>query len=107
MKIKEYLHYGVYIQSERVAVGDNPKKRSKSTGFKEEEETYEGLLVPVLNINRTIEDIVHEYGLSVAFVIRRRIFSMSFLLNCESHFKLMSDKEVDLLFTQLVQDNIT
>ncbi len=108
MKINEYLHYGVFIQSERVAIGDNPKKRSKSAGFKEDEESYEGMkMVPVRNINRTIEDIVNEYGLSVAFVVRRRIYSLPFLLNSESHFKLMSDKEIDLLFTQLFQENIT
>ena len=76
----------------------------------DEEEEWEGQSeekrVPVLNINRTIEDIVNEYGLSVAFVIRRRIFSIQFLLNCESHFKQMSEKEIDLIFTQIVQDNI-
>ena len=104
MRIKEYLHYGVYIQSERVN-NDSGKKRSKSVGGHDEESQSE--MVPVLNINRTIEDIVSEYGLTVAFVIRRRIFSIHFLLNSESHLKLMSDQEVDLLYTQLVQDNIS
>jgi hypothetical protein len=89
MKIREnYLHYGVYIQSERVLGdgGNNKKKRSKSAGEEDEDEGDIGL-VPVLNINRTIEDIVNEYGLSVAFVIRRRIFSIHILLNCEAHLK--------------------
>jgi hypothetical protein len=88
MKIKEnYLHYGVYIQSERVSDGGK-KKRSKSVGNNGgDEEDKEGEMVPVLNINRTIEDIVNEYGLSMAFVIRRRIFSIHFLLNCEAHLK--------------------
>lgn len=106
MKIKEYLHYGVYIQSERVN-NDSGKKRSKSVGNGGGSEENQGEMVPVLNINRTIEDIVSEYGLSVAFVIRRRIFSIHFLLNSESHLKQMSDQEIDLLYTQLVQDNIS
>jgi len=106
MRIKEYLHYGVYIQSERVN-NDSGKKRSKSAGNDGDSEENQGQIVPVLNINRTIEDIVNEYGLSVAFVIRRRIFSIHFLLNSESHLKQMSDQEVDLLYTQLVQDNIS
>jgi hypothetical protein len=108
MKIREnYLHYGVYIQSERVLGdgGNAKKKRSKSAGEEDEDQGDIGL-VPVLNINRTIEDIVNEYGLSVAFVIRRRIFSIHFLLNCEAHLKYMSEKEIDLIFTQIVQDNI-
>ena len=91
MKIKEnYLHYGVYIQSERVPAdgASVKKKRSKSAGEEEEEGGDLGSkMVPVLNINRTIEDIVNEYGLSVAFVIRRRIFSIHFHLNCEVHLK--------------------
>ena len=106
MRIKEYLHYGVYIQNERVN-NDSGKKRSKSVGNGGDSEENKGEMVPVLNINRTIEDIVSEYGLSVAFVIRRRIFSIHFLLNSESHLKQMSDQEVDLLYTQLVQDNIS
>ena len=106
MRIKEYLHYGVYIQSERVN-NDSGKKRSKSVGNGGDSKESQGEMVPVLNINRTIEDIVSEYGLSVAFVIRRRIFSIHFLLNSESHLKQMSDQEIDLLYTQLVQDNIS
>jgi hypothetical protein len=62
--------------------------------------------MPILNLNRTIEDIVNEHGLSMSFVIKRRIYSQGFMLNCESIIKSMNDKEVDFLFNQIMLDNI-
>ena len=92
---EHYLHYGLYVHSEKEA---SKRKRSKSAIDEDDDEDESEVIVPILNLDKTIDELVNEYGLSVTFVIRKKVFSHRFLLQFESNASQMSETEVDFLF---------
>lgn len=92
---EHYLHYGLYVHSEKEA---SKRKRSKNAIDEDDDEDESEVIVPILNLDKTIDELVNEYGLSVTFVIRRKVFSPRFLLKFESNASQMSETEVDFLF---------
>jgi hypothetical protein len=110
LRISDYLHYGLFVQSEKKATASKRSKSSSAYNAEEEEDEIEMMrssfeeLVPVLSFSTTIEELFKEYGLALTLVVRKRIFPLSVLQKIES--ARLSEQEVELLFTQLNHENI-
>jgi hypothetical protein len=76
-----YLHYGLWVLKESL-----PDE------------------IEILNLDRTIESVMEEYGLGVSFTIRKRVYPMRFVQKVD--LKIMNDLEIWVLFTQIAYANI-
>ena len=84
MGIEEYLQYGIWVSQE-----NNNEE------------------IPLLNLNRTVEQILQEYGITLSLIIKRRVLTLEYIKNIDKILPTLRELEVDLLFTQLHKDNLT
>lgn len=64
--------------------------------MKGKKEEIEEELIPQWNLNRTIDDLVQEFGVSICLVIRRRVWHHSFIDNFD--IIALSRYEIELIF---------
>ncbi len=66
-----YLHYGLWVHNEK-----SLSRESDMSGQLTE-------MVELNNINRTVEDVLSEWGIGASFVLRKRIFTLKFMQEIE------------------------